>query len=257
MYNILTDKHIEYARSLIEPEQLALVSIVGSHNYGTNTENSDIDLKIIYYPTFREFYKNRFNRHNHAGPDNDIDYTIHPLHEYIQHSLKGNISFFEVFFTQNVFHASPNVTHLSNLVRSAVEINYLKNYYSIRGMAHEKNKGVTNWMQKDDIPRAKKDAQHALRLLETLSYYRHFHKIELVLPDAYRKRYIEIRNNDFKYNDYNILYDEVKSLIDSYELYFNSLQNMSENKQALIDYIDMINRETYVQIRDRIIKGGY
>jgi len=255
MNNMLTEELIDYAKCLVDKEQIAFVSIVGSHNYGTANEDSDIDIKVLYYPAFREFYKNDYNRGCCAGPDVKIDYSIHPLHEYIKHSLKGNMSFFEVFLTENRWAADDRMIGLANLMRSAVKINYLKNYHSILGMANNKNENVLIETNSGDIVRAKKNAQHAIRLLSTLLNYKEKNDLELILPEKYMNLYLEIRNNDFDINTYDPMYYELRAKVEELESYFRSMLSMY--MQPLLNYVDIINREVYTMIRDCIIKRGF
>jgi predicted nucleotidyltransferase len=255
MNNILTEDLIEFAKSLVDEEQLAFVSVVGSHNYGTANEKSDVDIKLGYLPTFREFYLNKFNRSNVAGPGFSVDYTIHPLYEFVAHSLKGNMSFFEVFFSENCLMVGDRMESLRNIIRSAVEINYVKNYHSIKGMAHEKDKRVLSQFQDGQIDRAKKDAQHAIRLLATILNYKDTNKITLVLPEKYNELYLQIRNNELNMAEYDGLYYDLLFKVNDTEPYFRSMMNM--HMQPLLDYVDIINREVYTMIRDSIIKRGF
>lgn len=77
--------------------KIAFASVVGSHNYGTTNENSDIDVKVVYWPTFEQFYNNSFTTKDvHTD---ELDYTTHPIHKYMHYVFKGNINFFELFFS--------------------------------------------------------------------------------------------------------------------------------------------------------------
>lgn len=78
----------------------ACVSLVGSYNYGTAIEGSDLDFKIIYYPTFKEFYSNSFPVTHYTSEKFDI--SLHPVHKYVEQMFKGNINFFEILFGTHV-----------------------------------------------------------------------------------------------------------------------------------------------------------
>ncbi|MCK4500382.1 nucleotidyltransferase domain-containing protein, partial [Candidatus Babeliales bacterium] len=83
-----------------EPDlNIAFASVVGSHNYGTANENSDIDVKVVYWPTFEQFYKNSFKTSDIHSED--IDITTHPIQKYMRYVFKGNMNFFEPFFSDH------------------------------------------------------------------------------------------------------------------------------------------------------------
>lgn len=75
----------------------AFVSIVGSWNYNLADEDSDVDFKVTYWPTFDHFYGNRFPKVNVVTEL--LDFTVAPIHHFMDHMLKGNINFLEVAYT--------------------------------------------------------------------------------------------------------------------------------------------------------------
>jgi len=160
------------------------MSVVGSHNYGTATDKSDIDVKMVVMPTFKEFYYNKFNRTSKGGPDTPVDYTCHPLHEYIRHSFKGNMNFWEVFFSNNltINDYYPDLRELLPDIRDAIRENFVPNFNANLGMAIQKhNSFLKMWDLYNSqvgtdhfelwLDRLLKEAQHSIRILEFLSAY--------------------------------------------------------------------------------------
>ena len=69
----------------------------GSHLYGTNSHNSDLDFKGIYMPDFNNILRNRISKsinlstnqtHEKNKPD-DIDFEIYSLHYFIHLACEG------------------------------------------------------------------------------------------------------------------------------------------------------------------------
>ena len=184
-------------------------SVVGSHNYGTASEHSDVDMKMMYLPTFEEYYKNKFVRSSDGGAGAVIDFTCHPFHEYVKHSLKGNMNFWEVWFSPHLrFNRKMVEDHwfrsFQTRIMIAVRLNYLANFNATRGMAIEKFKrferkihlpGEEKALTSLNVDRHNKEIQHAVRLLSFLLYYENERSISLELSSKYNARYVSLRNN--------------------------------------------------------------
>jgi len=172
-------------------------SVVGSHNYGTATEHSDVDMKVMYLPEFEEFFKNKFDRTSNAGPDAFLDYTCHPFHEFVKHSFKGNMGFWEVWFSDHIrfneeFISAHDASNFIGLMRECVRLNYLANFNATRGMAYEKFKRFEREIHLDTstidqkplaTDRHNKEIQHSIRLLATLLNYHETMDISLKLSE--------------------------------------------------------------------------
>ena len=81
--------------------RIAYVSVIGSHNYRTDIEGSDVDYKVAYYPRFRHFYNNNFPKFSIVTDDFDI--SMNPVHEVHKHMLKANMNAFEPLFSDYCF----------------------------------------------------------------------------------------------------------------------------------------------------------
>jgi len=148
------------------------MSVVGSRNYGTATPESDTDVKVAYLPTFNEFYSGKFKHVDSSGPDQDLDFTVHPVHEFLRHAFKGNMNFWEVFFSDSIeLNFGLDVLNDEFLMnaRNAVSLNYTANFNAMRGMSYQKWKGITKHV--NDPARWWKDAQHTVRMLDTILLY--------------------------------------------------------------------------------------
>jgi len=160
------------------------MSVVGSQNYGTAVEGSDTDIKVAYLPTFEEFYRNSFAHTDTGSPDSLVDYTLHPVHEFLRHAFKGNMNFWEVFFSDSL-EFNPNFVEgklFAQLARNVVVDSPMYNFNAMRGMAIQKDKqAYRNY--KSDKADFYKSAQHAMRMLDTIMTYQACGSLYLNLLD--------------------------------------------------------------------------
>ena len=83
----------------------------GSHLYGTDTPNSDLDYKGVYLPSPREMFLNKIpksitkNTSNNQSKNTckDIDHEIYSLHYFLDLALKGETA------ALDMLHASQRV----------------------------------------------------------------------------------------------------------------------------------------------------
>ncbi len=243
----------EYKSVLKNHPRWIFASVVGSHNYGTSTEHSDVDLKVMCLPTFEEFYNNKFDRTSDAGPDSDVDYTCHPLHEYIRHCFKGNMNFWEPFFSNHLIFNSRFVDAdykalFCRRMRNAVIMNYMANFRATRGMALEKYKkfqrgvhlgnGDTHTELQIDLHN--KEIQHAIRLLEFLVHYIKTDEIELDLTDNLDSKYPTLREEP----------DPIHSEVGEY--LFETLDGELSSLEYVFKHFDATYYDQKVKVMDGI-----
>lgn len=183
------------------------MSVVGSQNYGTATVDSDVDVKIAYLPTFEEFYRNSFAHVDKSGPDMRVDYTLHPVHEFLNHAFKGNINFWEVFFSPSfrvnieLWDSSGELNAFYDAIRRYVNGNFLANFNTMRGMAVQKHKEAIKLYSVVDDRKAWKSAQHSMRLLDTIRKYYETGRVSLNICDGTHNweywRHTIMRSGDF------------------------------------------------------------
>lgn len=75
---------------------LCFGAVIGSWNYGLQHENSDVDLKLAYWPTFQQFFDSSLPDVRVVTPE--LDFTLVPVHKLFLSLLKGNLGFYEMLF---------------------------------------------------------------------------------------------------------------------------------------------------------------
>lgn len=81
------------------PHKIAFLTLGGSYAYGTNTEDSDIDLRGVFLSDKREILLNN-NQNNLEKTDDhkDIDTVLHSHIKMINMLAKGNPTFLELLY---------------------------------------------------------------------------------------------------------------------------------------------------------------
>lgn len=92
-------EHWNYAATLYDESRFLGIFLYGSQNYGFATENSDIDSKLIYLPTFDEMClnKNMLSKELHYE---DEHIEIKDIRLFREMFMKQNINFVEILYTE-------------------------------------------------------------------------------------------------------------------------------------------------------------
>ncbi len=69
---------------------ILMVSASGSVNYNLVTEDSDLDMKATYLPSFADYYHGKFPKFNFVT--DEFDCELHPAHKFVQFVLKGPLN---------------------------------------------------------------------------------------------------------------------------------------------------------------------
>ncbi|MHB1660927.1 MAG: hypothetical protein ACYCSQ_06415 [bacterium] len=165
---------------------IAFICFYGSRNYNLETDKSDYDFFIVYYPAFNNFYNNKFERFSVI--EKDYDYFITPIHEYVRHAMNGNIKFIEPIVCETVFFIKAAETRFKAIkienyflfekVKKFISINYKKNFNAITGMANNKILNIKKEQYTSNTLKYKethgydiKEAINSLRILFLLGNY--------------------------------------------------------------------------------------
>ena len=123
--------------------KIILKTLVGSHNYNLNDNNSDRDYKIFVAPTFDDLYSGHIHTKSHVGESED--YTIHDIRKIPQLFWKSNINFIELLYSKKIdYNASifPEIDAMFKLRDKLVKMNLPYLYNACFGNAHNKYKNL-------------------------------------------------------------------------------------------------------------------
>ncbi len=176
---------------------IAFTCFYGSRNYSLETDKSDYDFFIVYYPVFENFFIHRFPRSSVI--EKDYDYFITPFHEYFRHAMNGNIKFIEPLMCNTVFRvdASPERFYareqaeqglerslrwkdfkLIEKVKNFIAVNFKKNFDAMAGIIKNKKLNVEKGLYTSNTLKYKeshgydiKEAINSLRIAFLLEHY--------------------------------------------------------------------------------------
>lgn len=92
-------EHYDYITQLYPPEQILGVFLYGSQNYGTDTENSDVDTKAILIPTLEDLCLSTPVSKEIRLPNGE-HCEVKDIREMVKNFRKQNINFIEILFTK-------------------------------------------------------------------------------------------------------------------------------------------------------------
>ncbi|RZV38252.1 MAG: hypothetical protein EVJ48_07370 [Candidatus Acidulodesulfobacterium acidiphilum] len=161
---------------------IAFVCFYGSRNYNLETDKSDYDFFIIYYPVFENFFTHNFTRFSVI--EKDYDYFITPFHEYFRHAMNGNIKFIEPLicgtFKSGIKDSERffETLKLTEKIKNFILINFEKNFDAVLGIIKnkkinvEKDNYTSNTLKYKDLYGYDiKEAINSLRLSYLLENY--------------------------------------------------------------------------------------
>ena len=204
---------------------IAFACFYGSRNYNLETDKSDYDFFIVYYPSFENFYTHTFSRSSVI--EKDYDYFITPFHEYFRHAMNGNIKFIEPLICGTFAYGIKNserfsgVLKLTEKIKKFILINFKKNFDAISGIMKnkklniEKEEYTSNTLKYKDLYGYDiKEAINSLRLAYLLENY--------------------IKTGEFSFTvKQNPVYEE-------FEIYMNDINASKISKNY---YLDIINKK--------------
>ena len=243
------------------------IALQGSQNYNLETENSDIDTKVITLPSLSQIIKNgKPTSFTHVRA-NDEHIDMKDVRLMFDCFKKQNINFIEILFTDYYFIMNDKYKSLLEELRShAEEIAVLNPYRAIKcmkGMAFEKYNALCHpYPAKIDIINKYgydgKQLHHLLRIEHFLDMYRYMitpPDAEVKYKDILRSGFISYsKRDDLKLIKENKFYslDEAKEVA---EKTLSSVVTMADNACASLK--DENNKETEKLLDDilyRIMK---
>lgn len=148
---------------------ILLKSLVGSHNYGLNTETSDKDYKFFVTPTFDDLYSG--TQHSGQVITEDTDYVVHDIRKLPEQLFKANINYLEVLDSNQTYIASHEMSDIFSVKEHIFKMNLPALYRACNGMFKNKmsllRKGTEGTQHLvDEFGYDTKQALHAFRQLK-------------------------------------------------------------------------------------------
>ena len=94
------NEHYNFAKQNYNEENIIGIFLAGSQNYGTDTETSDVDTKMLITPTLSSIYQNkRGDSKTLKMPDSNEQISIKDIRCAFSELKKQNINLLEILFT--------------------------------------------------------------------------------------------------------------------------------------------------------------
>lgn len=156
----------------------AFKAIVGSINYNLADEQSDVDYKTFYFPTFDDLYEG--DKKSKVSTSKEEDNEYHDIRKLPDMLWKSNINFIEVLFSKEVDEYDSSLyKELYDMREEIASMNLPYLWDACYGMIHQKLKSADRSMNYIDINesneerkgRIGKDLHHVFRLIYFLISY--------------------------------------------------------------------------------------
>jgi len=121
------DKHeFQYDKNFLP--SLLFMAVSGSHSYGWNRKDSDLDVRIVWMPSLLQALSvEHKGKSRHFIIDN-IDYEEKPLHNYLRLLVKGNGNALENLFQHKLYENKQKVDELQKITLTNLHKGFLKHY---------------------------------------------------------------------------------------------------------------------------------
>lgn len=98
--SILNEKQLDWLNEVTERFDIISTTVHGSHLYGLNREGSDVDIKVIYVPSFVDMLMGDSNKtYNKKNDELDIEVEIKSLTSFLKSASKGDTNCVDIIHT--------------------------------------------------------------------------------------------------------------------------------------------------------------
>lgn len=200
-------------------------ALVGSHNYGLETPESDRDYKHFVLPTFDDLYDGTQYASSSVGDAQDDD--THDIRKVTSLWWKSNVNFVETLFSTDFqcdFERFPEIKVLLDAKERIAAMNLPYLFHACKGMFFNKSryieKGTSGTMHLvDKHGYDTKQALHAYRILDFLWRYKLTEDFKTAMTYATpeeREFMLTIKGGHYTLDDFRALaktrYDHIISL---------------------------------------------
>lgn len=207
-------------------ENLLGIFLYGSQNYGTETEDSDVDTKAIIIPTFEELVFNRPVSKELTLPNNE-HCEVKDIREIVNNFRKQNINFIEILYT-DYFWLNPKFEDI--WYNFFIDIKENISHYDIQKCVQSISHQALHTIKQDRNNPKKISNARRLQLFLDL-YSCGFQYIDCLVPVGHDKLVImELKKGIYKYSD-----ETIDNMIKHFEDFTKTELKISEKVQNEID----------------------
>lgn len=119
---------------MIDKNRIAIKCTTGSIATGLNDSKSDIDKKIVFYPTIDELFSGRHANRQTVLPDTDTEYV--DIRSFMKSLQDTTINGLEILFGADLDVIDDNISPIITNKNNIAKCNLPKLFLSTSGMAH-------------------------------------------------------------------------------------------------------------------------
>lgn len=154
--------------------EVVMTALVGSHNYGLATQESDKDYKQFVLPTFEDLYTGTMYSKQVISDEADVD--THDVRKLIDLFYKANLNFLEPLFSVELHTKGKEMKEIHSLRNEIFNMNLPRLFNSCGGTFLQKMKLLPKGTEGTQLLVDKfgydtKQAQHAYRNLNFIVRY--------------------------------------------------------------------------------------
>lgn len=220
---VKTSKEYEF----IWEQPVILVALGGSWAYGTNNENSDIDVRgIMHEPKESIIGLSNFEQMERHDTEKDVDCVLYGLKKMCHLLLSNNPNCIEILSPQE-----RNIIYASDIGRTLIENRHLflskKSAFTFGAYAKAQLARLENAVCRDSLSQAKQE-EHMLNSI--LGMFEHFRdrfeqfeegSVKLYTDDAVNKDYdkeifLDVNLKHYPLRDYKSMWSEMQNVVKDY-----------------------------------------
>ena len=220
-----------YSQAVQENFGVMLASVVGSQNYGTATPKSDVDMKVIIYPSFQAYWHNSYPTGHRQVEGTDHYYDIVTAHDWFHKGvLKGNMNFFEPLYSPYAITSGTKTNVLMRQMQELLEGNaimiiqaqFWTAFRHLEDFMSDAARDNQEW-ERENLGYNAKSASNAYRLLKFTEKYFNTGVIDIThcAPSA-----LDIRNGGKSKDELRKFLPEMFKAAG--ELYFNDFETKTK-----------------------------
>ena len=119
---------------MIDKNRVAIKCITGSIATGLNDDKSDVDKKIVFYPTIEELFSGRHANKQTVLPDTDTEYV--DIRSFMKSLQDTTINGLEILFGVDLDVVDDNISPIITNRNNIAKCNLPKLFLSTNGMAY-------------------------------------------------------------------------------------------------------------------------
>ena len=136
-------EHLDEALQNPKIHDWFMIAVNGSYNYNMDTQQSDIDSKLLVIPSLEQLVNGKSLNYLHCMSDNGEHVEVKDIRHYFATMLKQNINFVETLYAQ-VWIINPVYMRLFHYLFEMIDVisscNPIATIHCIQGTAHQKYK---------------------------------------------------------------------------------------------------------------------